>query len=202
MRILEPLERERRPLARGGVFAHAGDQRLERVEVVACRRGAQAVVEGVLPQGAVRPIDRGEDLIEIEVLPGAIVERSAGGVRDPRGMRFGHRVEPAGALDGLLPFRTKPRQAAPASACDQAGDGHRHQRGNDNPEKGHGCSGAGDRNGRVPLNLPDRTPRVRAAAGRRFPLTVDKSAAMLLSTVKGRNEWASLSIWCRARSTC
>ena len=76
------------------------------------RRGPEAMVERVLPQRALRPIDRGEDVVHQQIAPGPVVERSAvvrG--RDPGAVRRGHGVHAAGPLDRHAPGGAKPGEA-------------------------------------------------------------------------------------------
>ena len=75
MRILEARERQLRSFAGRGLGTHPADERLERPEVVGDRCRSKPVVERVLTKRALRPIDRGEDFVEIQINPGPFVER-------------------------------------------------------------------------------------------------------------------------------
>ena len=104
LRILQPGKSQLRALAGGGVVAaHPFDQRLEFIEVIADRRRAQPVIQGMLPERARRPIDGHEHVVQIEVGPGASVERLRAERGAPLGMGGRNRLEPALARDGLRP---------------------------------------------------------------------------------------------------
>ena len=75
MRILKPRQRHLRSFAGRGLGTHPADERLEGREVVSDRCRSKPVVERVLTKRALRPIDRGEDFVEIEINPGPLVER-------------------------------------------------------------------------------------------------------------------------------
>ena len=77
MRILEARERQLRSFARRRLDTHPADEGLEWPEVVGDRCRPKPVIERVLTKRALRPIDRGEDLVEIEINPGPLVERMA-----------------------------------------------------------------------------------------------------------------------------
>ena len=75
-------------------------------EMIGHRRGPQPMVERVLPERALRPIDRGEHVVQQQIAPGPVVERSAVvRCRDPGAVRRGHGVHAAGPLDRHVPRR-------------------------------------------------------------------------------------------------
>lgn len=136
MRILQAIQRELRARARRRLTLHARDQCLEGGKMSASRRGSQPVVKSVLAEGALRPIDRAEHRIQIEVGPRPVVERRRRvGTRQPAAMRCGDRVHAPGAVDWFPPGRTDACETPLArevnrGQCEQGrecGGGHGHE---------------------------------------------------------------------------
>ena len=75
-RIPQGCERALETLPQRHVRPELRDQRIEGVEVVGTRAGSQAVIEDLLPQRALGPIEPREHSIEVEVVPGPVVERA------------------------------------------------------------------------------------------------------------------------------
>ena len=72
--ILEPRECHLCPFPGWRVNGHALDKRLERAEVLSVRRSSKTVIQRVLPECAVRPIDGGKHVVQIQVSPSPLVE--------------------------------------------------------------------------------------------------------------------------------
>ena len=86
------------------VAAHSRHQCFERTEVTGDRRSAEPVVERVLSRGALGAIECCEDRVQVQVGPGAIVERAgAGRMGESRAMAFFNHLELAVAFDRLAP---------------------------------------------------------------------------------------------------
>ena len=72
--IRQTAERQLCPLPRRSVLGHERHQRFERLEVPARWHAAQAVIQRMMAERAHRPIAGGEHFIEIQVVPGPVVE--------------------------------------------------------------------------------------------------------------------------------
>ena len=72
--ILEPRECHLCPFPGWRVNGHALDKRLERAEVLSVRCSSKTVIQRVLPECAVRPIDGCKHVVQIQVSPSPLVE--------------------------------------------------------------------------------------------------------------------------------
>jgi len=77
MWILQARKRHLRKFPRCRVGGHSADKCLERLEMIGHRRRPEPVIQGVLTEGALRPIDGGKDIVEIEISPRPLIERTA-----------------------------------------------------------------------------------------------------------------------------
>ena len=94
MRIAKPLQRLLRSRAPCPIAIEPFHETLERLEVVGWTL-TKTVIEGVLSERALRPIESGEHIVQIQILPGAIVQfvARAGFTGPPGTVRFGDGVE-------------------------------------------------------------------------------------------------------------
>jgi hypothetical protein len=70
-------QRYLRAFPSGRVERHAADERVEGSEMIGDRRRSEAVVQSVLAERALRPIDSGKDVVEVEIRPSPLIERTA-----------------------------------------------------------------------------------------------------------------------------
>ena len=104
MRVAQSRERPLRALAFVGGIREPADERVERLQVIRGVGRPQPMVERMLAQRALRAIDRGEHVVEQQVIPGAVVQRLDLGVfRQPRAMRGGDVFHPMFARRGVAP---------------------------------------------------------------------------------------------------
>jgi hypothetical protein len=74
--ILQPRQGDLRPFAGCHIGGHTRCQGVERVEVIRYWRGTETMIEGVLSESTLRSVECGEDLIEVQIIPRAVVQRS------------------------------------------------------------------------------------------------------------------------------
>ena len=121
MWILGRRERHLRSFPGWRVNGHALDQRLERPEVLSGRCSSKTVIQRVLPECAVRPIDGGKHVVQIQgqpkVLSSSRASASKNGGPAPRGtadMTSMRRVRSIGA-----PHVARVREQAVACGRDE-----------------------------------------------------------------------------------
>ena len=74
--VLQPRQCHLRSLAGLDIGAHPGHQGFEGVEAIRCRRCSKTVVERVLTESAFRPVEGREHIIEVQIIPRPVVQRS------------------------------------------------------------------------------------------------------------------------------
>ncbi len=77
MWVLKTRERHLRAFPSRRVDGHSADECLERSEMIRDRHRSETVVERVLTECALRSIDGGKDVVEIEINPRSLIERTA-----------------------------------------------------------------------------------------------------------------------------
>ena len=102
--IAQARKRHLCPLARVRVVGHAVDERFERTDIVGDGRGPETMIERLLPERTLSAVEHGKDVVEIEIVPGPLVERRAARIwSNARPMVFRDRFHLAVADTGFTP---------------------------------------------------------------------------------------------------
>ena len=98
-------------------------------------RHSQAVIQGVAPQRALRVIDALDDLVQHEVVPGAVIERHRFVARHrPRAMRLRDLLHPVETRQPGAPVRAQLQQPLLPRLSQQIGDGNEATSGKGQPD--------------------------------------------------------------------
>jgi hypothetical protein len=122
--ILEPRERHLCSFPIGRVNGHPLDKRRERAKVVTVRRGSETVIQRVLAERALRPIDSCKHFVQIQINPSPLVEGAASSENRGSGdVRLEHDVHPTDAIDRRSPRGANSRKSLPPATKRR----HRHE---------------------------------------------------------------------------
>jgi hypothetical protein len=123
MWVLKTRERHLRAFPGRRVERHSTDESLERFEMIGERGGSETVIQRVLTERALRPIESGKDLVEIEISPRPLIERTPAGENSDSGsVRCGHGVHTTDAFDRRPPCGANSSEALSAAATDRCDD--------------------------------------------------------------------------------
>lgn len=87
------------------------------------RHRSETVIQRVLTECALRPIDSGKDVVEIEINPRSLIERTATRENSDSGsVRCGHGVHTTDAFDRRPPRGANSGEALSAAATDRCDD--------------------------------------------------------------------------------
>jgi len=119
--ILQACERHLRTFPHARIHGHAVNKCLERLEMSAEGGCSETVIESVLAECALRAIDSGKDVLEVEISPCPLIKGSTAEGRHSTDMRSGHGVHATGAFDRHPPRGTKSSESSAAATRDRCG---------------------------------------------------------------------------------